>query len=171
MDGIAWAGSAMEAAQSRLDIATGNLANVSTGGFEPLVARGTLTKTGVSISVERGERHGALRPTGRDLDLAIAGDGAFVVADRNGVVSRTRDGAFVRNRDGSLSDPLGRTLVRTDLSRGSVVRHGFLETSGADAIGEMIDVVWAQRSFESAQKAVSAIDTTRERAADAARVK
>ncbi|HZY99296.1 MAG TPA: flagellar basal body protein, partial [Candidatus Baltobacteraceae bacterium] len=84
MDGIAWAGSAMEAAQSRLDIATGNLANVSTGGFAPLVAHGTLTKNGVSVVAERGVRHGALRPTGRDLDLAIAGGGAFVVRDRNG---------------------------------------------------------------------------------------
>lgn len=171
MDGIAWAGSAMEAAQSRLDIATGNLANVSTGGFEPLVARGKLTITGVSIAGEPDVRHGALRPTGRDLDWAIAGDGAFVVRSRDGKISRTRNGAFVRNRDGSLNDPLGRTLVRTELSRGSEVRRGFLETSGADAISEMIDVVWAQRSFESAQKAVSAIDGTRERAADAARVK
>jgi flagellar basal body rod protein FlgG len=171
MDGIGWAGSAMAAAQSRLDIATGNLANVSTGSFEPLVARGVLSARGVSIAADRSGRHGALRATGRDLDWAIAGDGAFVVRDRNGTLSRTRDGAFARNRDGSLGDPLGRTLVRTDLSRGSTVRHGFLETSGADAISEMIDVVWAQRSFESAQKAVLAIDTTRQRAADAARVK
>lgn len=171
MDGIAWAGSAMTAAQSRLDIATGNLANVSTGGFEPLVARGALTANGVSIAAERAMRHGALRPTGRDLDWAIAGDGAFVVRDRHGALSRTRAGAFVRNSDGSLSDARGRTLVRTELPPGSTVRHGFLETSGADAIAEMIDVVWAQRSFESAQKAVSAIDNARQRAADAARVK
>lgn len=171
MDGIAWAGSAMAAAQSRLDIATGNLANVSTGGFEPLVARGSLHASGVSIAAERGGRHAALRPTGRDLDWAIVGDGAFVVRDRNGTLVPTRNGAFVRERDGSLSDALGRTLVRTDLPRGSVVRHGYLETSGADAISEMIDIVWAQRSFESAQKAVSAIDGTRQHAADAARVK
>jgi flagellar basal body rod protein FlgG len=171
MDGIAWAGSAMEAAQARLDIATGNLANVSTGGFAPLVARGTLTPNGVSIAAERGARRGALRPTGRDLDLAIVGNGAFVVRDRAGTVSRTRNGAFVRDRDGALRDALGRRLIRTDLPHGSVVRRGFLETSGADAISEMIDVMWAQRSFESAQKAVSAIDGTRQRAADAARVK
>lgn len=171
MDGIAWAGSAMAAAQSRLDIATGNLANVSTGGFEPLVARGSLNANGVSIAAEHGGRHAALRPTGRDLDWAIVGDGAFVVRDRNGTLVPTRNGAFVRERDGSLSDTVGRTLVRTDLPRGSVVRHGYLETSGADAISEMIDIVWAQRSFESAQKAVSAIDGTRQRAADAARVK
>ena len=161
----------MEAAQSRLDIATGNLANVSTGGFEPLVARGRLTQNGASIVAERGSRHGALRPTGRDLDFAIVGDGAFVVRDRSGALLRTRDGAFVRNRDGTLNDALGRTLVRTDVPNGGEVRHGFLETSGADAISEMIDVVWAQRSFESAQKAASAIDGTRQRAADAARVK
>ena len=171
MDGIAWAGSAMEAAQSRLDIATGNLANVSTNGFTALVARGFLTSNGVSIAAERGARHGALRPTGRDLDMAIVGDGAFIVRDRNGTVSRSRDGAFVRDRNGTLTDALGRTLMRTDLSNGSVVRRGFLETSGANAISEMIDVVWAQRSFESAQKAASAIDGIRQRAADAARVK
>jgi len=161
----------MAAAQSRLDIAAGNLANVSTDGFAPLVARATLTPHGVSIVAERDARHGSLRYTGRDLDLAILGNGAFIVRDRSGAVSRTRDGAFARNRDGTLSDPLGRTLVRVDLPRGGTVRHGYLEASGADAIAQMIDVVWAQRSFESAQKAVSAIDGTRERSADAARVK
>lgn len=171
MDGIAWAGSAMTAAQERLDIATANLANVSTDGFAPFVARGVLTPRGVSITADRGGGHGALRRTGRDLDRAIAGEGAFVVRDKNGNVFRTRDGAFVRNRDGTLSDRLGRTLVRTDLARGSSVRAGFLESSGANAIAQMIDVICAQRSFESAQKVVSAIDGARQRAADAARVK
>jgi flagellar basal body rod protein FlgG len=171
MDGITWAGSAMEAAQSRLDIATANLANVSTGGFEPLVARGALTPQGVRILAQRGAHHGALRYTGRELDRAIAGDGAFVVRDSSGRTYRTRDGAFVRNAGGTLSDRLGRTLVRTDLARGSTVRPGFLETSGADAIAEMVDVICAQRSFESAQKVVSAIDGVRQKSADAARLK
>jgi hypothetical protein len=35
----------------------------------------------------------------------------------------------------------------------------------------MIDVLAAQRSFESAEKAVAAIDATRQKSSDAARVK
>jgi flagellar basal body rod protein FlgG len=39
-----------------------------------------------------------------------------------------------------------------------------LEASNVDAIGEMIDVLAAQRSFETAQKVLTAIDKARERA-------
>jgi len=103
MDGTQWAASAMIAARSRLDIATHNLANVSTGGFQRIVARGVLTPSGVKIERTRSEDRGAL-PTG--------------------------------------------------------------------AIGEMIDVLSAQRSFESAEKVVSAIDRVREKSSgDVARVK
>jgi flagellar basal body rod protein FlgG len=103
MDGIAWASSAMVAARTRLQIATENLANVSTAGFERIAARGALTPTGVVVSSER------LRSTphlGNDVN----------------------------------------------------------------AVTEMIDVLAAERSFESAQKAVSAIDRSREKAAEIARI-
>jgi flagellar basal body rod protein FlgG len=91
MDGIAWAASAMVAARTRLEIATENLANVSTADFRPLAAHGTITR-------ERGD------------------------------------------------------------------------ATGVDAIAEMIGVLTAERSFESAQKTVAAIDGTRRKAADAARI-
>jgi len=42
--------------------------------------------------------------------------------------------------------------------------------NGVDAVAEMIDVLAAERSFESAQKAVAAIDLTRQKSAEAARV-
>ena len=116
MDGIMWASSAMEAARSRLEIATENLANVSTGGFHRIVAHGLLTASGVTIARER-------RP-----DPAAAVSAA------------------------------GHSVERPALS------------NGVDAIAEMIDVLAAERSFESAQKAVLAIDRTRETAAQAARI-
>ncbi|MGA8534007.1 MAG: flagellar basal body protein, partial [Candidatus Tumulicola sp.] len=80
MDGIAWAGSAMVAARTRLEIAAANLANVSSDGFARIAARGSLTPSGVAISrrPDAGAR-GTLRRTGRDFDLAIVGDGAFTV--------------------------------------------------------------------------------------------
>jgi flagellar basal body rod protein FlgG len=98
VDGIAWAASAMVAARTRLEIATENLANVSTQGFRPIAARGFLDATGVRVARERSPE--------RDVD----------------------------------------------------------------AISEMIDVLAAERSFESAQKAVVAIDLSRQKAAEAARI-
>jgi flagellar hook-basal body protein len=188
MDGISWAGSAMAAARERLEIATNNLANASTAGFARIAARGRLTAAGVSIERGIDRQRGAFRRTGRDFDFAIAGDGAFTVRDRAGRTMQTRDGAFVRERDGTLTDAQGRTLLdrrgaavrlhaaetldarRLGLPVSSKLCNGFLETSGADAIREMIDVMGAQRSFESAQKVVSAIDQTRQKSAESARV-
>jgi flagellar basal body rod protein FlgG len=200
MDGMQWAASAMIAARTRLEIASHNLANVSSDGFSRLVARGTLTPFGVKIVAARGQRHGALRRTGRDLDLAIVGEGGFRVRDPSGSVKTTRNGAFFRQRDGTLADLLGRVVLgasgplnvplggridergrvvafdryldRIPLPAGSRVESGFLEGPAVDAIGEMVDVLCAERSFESAQKVVSAIDGVRQKTSDdVARVK
>lgn len=178
----------MTAARTRLEIATHNLANVSTEGFRRVDARGFLTSLGVAISRRASAEGGALRHTGRDLDFAIIGPGAFRVRDAAGRISTTRDGAFVRSLDGTLRDAADRVVLgahgslvagtRTALASSdfglpaaSVVRGGFLEAPSVNAVSEMIDVVAAQRSFESAQKTVEAIDGTRRKAADAARVK
>ena len=202
MDGIAWAASAMIAARTRLEIATENLAIASTDGFARVAARGFLTRGGAGVArqTEAGT-YGALRRTGRDLDLAIAGPGTFAVADGTGRTTHTRAGSFSRERDGSLRDASGRTLMngnravrlpegarfdqrgyalaaggaivaKIPLSPGSTLRSGFLETSSVDAIHEMVDVLSAERSFESAEKVVASIDRTREKSSgDVARVK
>ncbi|MEO6834795.1 MAG: flagellar basal body rod C-terminal domain-containing protein [Candidatus Tumulicola sp.] len=202
MDGITWAGSAMVAARTRLEIATQNLANVSTDGFARIGARGFLTPVGVAVDRRPVPGHGALRRTGRDFDLAIVGPGGFSVRDAAGAVGTTRAGAFTREADGTLRDAAGRTLLanghalrvpdgaridergdviaadtdatvdRLPLPPGSSVHAGFLEGASVDAIHEMVDVLCAERSFESAQKIVSAIDRTREKSSsDVARVK
>ncbi len=165
MDGIDLAGSAMVAARRRLEIAADNLANVSADGFRGNAARGTLTPAGVAISTVRLERQGALRHTGRDTDRAIVGSGVFLVRDARGRVTETRNGAFTRGADGKLRDDAGRLLIGTRLAAGSSVRSGFLETANVDAVGEMVSMLAAQRSFESAEKVVAAIDGTRQKAA------
>lgn len=193
MDGIAWALSAMSAARERLDVAAGNLANGSSDGFRRAALRGRLTGSGVQLRRVVDYSQGALRRTGRPFDLAIAGAGTFRVRAADGRVTATRSGAFIRDRFNRLADSSGRVLlgsrgpvcvpdgatIESDgsvtrdgatlnsiaLPAGSSVRSGFLESANVDAIGEMIDVLTAQRSFESAQKVLSAIDQTRERAA------
>src|SRR5579872_1651185 len=82
MDGIAWASSAMVAARTRLDIATENLANVSSDGFRRCLARGRISAHGVEITRVVSPDHGSLRHTGRPFDLAIVGTACFVYATR-----------------------------------------------------------------------------------------
>jgi flagellar basal-body rod protein FlgG len=192
MDGIGWAAGAMSAARTRLDVAAENLANGSTDGYRKTRVRGFIDASGVRLQRMRDDSHGALRRTGRQFDLAIAGPGSFRVRTPQGAVVTTRSGAFVRDRFARLVDDSGNVLLgthgavtvptgasirpdgaierngavlnRIGLPRGSSVQSGFLEASNVDAIGEMIDVLAAQRSFETAQKVLSAIDQTRERA-------
>jgi flagellar basal body rod protein FlgG len=172
MDGIAWASSAMVAARMRLDIATDNLANVSSDGFHAAIARGRLTAHGVEIARVGTSDHGAYRRTGRPDDLAIVGDGTFVLRSADGTTAQTRNGAFERDRFGALRDAAGRKLVATTLAPGASVRSGFLETSDVNAIGEMVNVLTSQRSFESAEKVVAAIDGIRQKSSDdVARIK
>jgi flagellar basal body rod protein FlgG len=187
--------SAMNAARSQLETATQNLANVSSDGYRRFTTALVLNGQGLQTHRERTFEQGALRHTGRDLDFAIVGEGSFHVGDE-----RTRGGAFVRDREGFLTDQRGRRLMamcgpvrlppegtiapdgtirlngrvldRIPLPRGSTVQSGELEASNVNAIGETLDVLSAQRAFETAQKVLVAIDGAREHAVnDVARLK
>jgi flagellar basal-body rod protein FlgG len=186
MNGTEWMVSAMEAASTRLDVAAHNLANVSSDGFRRSEVRARLTARGVETRVEVSETQGALRHTGAPHDLSIVGAGTFNVG---GV--RTRVGQFTPDRKGFLSDAAGRRLLgargpvhvgpetviesdgavrdgdtttnRIPLPHGTTIRSGFLEGPNTDAIAEMLDVLTAQRAFETAQKTLLAIDDVRQR--------
>jgi flagellar basal-body rod protein FlgF len=196
MNGIHWMASAMQAAKSKLEVATDNLANASTDAFHKRLFRASVTEHGLASSTTIAREAGAARYTGRTLDLALLGPGAFTVAPgRNMKLAQTtRAGAFACDRNGYVVDAHGRTLVGKDgfvrlpralaiepggtwrangqvvaelsLPRGTTVRSGFLESSNVNAIGEMIDVIDAQRAFETDQKTLSAIDETRSKAAN-----
>jgi len=187
MDGMTWMASAMRAAQSQLETAAHNLANVASDGFQRVRSTLTLTARGVVAREAGGAEQGGIRPTGRSLDLALLGPGAFRVG-----AGRTRDGAFVRDREGYVADrqgnrllglrgPLrvsdaasvepdgtvrdhGRVVDRLPLPAGTSVRSGALESSSVDAIGETLAILTAQRAFETAQKTFGALDAVREKA-------
>lgn len=200
MDGIELMASAMHAAKSRLDVSASNLANVSSAGFRRHVSHATLTARGVVASSTTDASQGPLVRTGRAFDLATAGDGGFAVRDRTGAVRESRSGSFVRDARGELVDDRGAVLLgtrgpivasadatidsrgvvhdtggdaeRIRLRPGTTLESGFLEGSNVDAIREMVDVLSAQRAFETAQKTLSALDEERQKSVDdVARVK
>jgi flagellar basal-body rod protein FlgG len=121
------AATGMEAQQTRIDTIANNLANVNTTGykksrpeFEDLFyetlaspgaqdASGAALPTGAQVghgvklaSVTRVATQGERLQTGRDLDLAVEGEGYFQVQSATGETLYTRDGSFQRDRDGNL---------------------------------------------------------------------
>lgn len=190
MSGIELMASAMHAAKTRLDVSAGNLANVLSDGFHKRVARATLTQAGLVVASKTDERPGPLRHTGRALDLASAGTGGYVVRDGTGSLAVARSGSFARSASGALADERGNILQgahgpivsadatidsrgivrvggepvdRVRVSSGTTLQSGFLESANVDSVGEMVDVLEAQRAFETAQKTLSAIDDERQK--------
>ncbi len=130
------AATGMEAQQVRIDTVADNLANVTTSGFkkgraefqdlfyEILRAPGATAADGTSLptgaQVGHGVRLGAigklygqgqLLSTGRDLDLAVDGEGFFQIQRPGGETFFTRDGTFQLDRDGNLVNSQGFPLV------------------------------------------------------------
>lgn len=194
-DGIGWARDTMLAAYDRMEVANNNLANTDSRDFHRIVERIIATPNGLKAIHTVSSDEQGVRETGRDLDLAIDGPGAFKVADaENGTVTETRSGAFSADRDGYLVDAAGRRVLgdkgplqvgadakvrgdgavfvhdrqvgRIPLPAGSSIRSGYLELSNVDSAKSMLDVIDAQRSYETASKAISAIDATRQKMAN-----
>lgn len=111
---------AMSGAQQLLEqqaIAAHNLANASTSGFKaemsafraaPVNGPGLATRAyAADTTIGADLTNGALQPTGRDLDIAIQGDGFFAVQGRDGSEAYTRDGGLSINADGELTTRSG----------------------------------------------------------------
>ncbi|HYF93344.1 MAG TPA: flagellar hook-basal body protein [Symbiobacteriaceae bacterium] len=129
--GIYTSASGMLADQRRLDVVANNLANAATTGFK---RETTVSKAFTEFLIERVNdgtpagglptavgrlgigtyivntatrlTTGSLQPTGNPLDVALTGDGFFVVKTPQGV-RYTRQGSFRENGDGTLVTPEG----------------------------------------------------------------
>lgn len=102
--------------QRRMDIAANNLANVNTTGFKAdgmLLDEADRTNAHAEeaptnirfvrdIGLMRDMRQGEIAMTGNPLDVAIEGEGFFMVQGPNGQQLYTRDGAFSLAGDGRL---------------------------------------------------------------------
>jgi len=115
--------------QTRMDVIGNNIANVNTTGFkssrvtftdvfnQTLSSGSVLTnpqQIGLGVAVGSTDLitdQGSFQMTGRSLDLAISGDGLFVVKGADGEILYTRLGAFDWNAEGYLFCPaLGMTV-------------------------------------------------------------
>lgn len=109
-----------------IDIVANNVANADTTGFkvEQLMlgteigqrARNDAIRPGASFVLDNGVGRdfgqGAMKATGRPLDFAIEGDGAFfAVQDGANGQAYTRDGAFTLDPEGRLTTKQGQAVL------------------------------------------------------------
>ncbi|SLN31966.1 flagellar basal-body rod protein FlgG [Pseudooctadecabacter jejudonensis] len=131
------AAAGMAAQQTRVEVISNNLANMSTTGYNTRRAEfadlhyqqmqrpgtinasdGTVVPTGVQLglgvrpsSVSVMLSQGSLAATGGDLDLAIEGNGYLEVTLPDGRAAYTRDGALKRTGDGLIVTSDGYPVV------------------------------------------------------------
>jgi|YelNatPaOPRAMG01_1025707.scaffolds.fasta_scaffold00115_46 flagellar basal-body rod protein FlgG len=122
LEGLYTSAAGMLPRASELEIVANNLANVSTAGYkrDRVSFRQTLDAQ-LAVAAERGEvpalqavvidfSQGPLEKTDRPLDLAIEGEGFFVVQTPNGE-RYTRAGSFRLDADGTLVTPDGHPVL------------------------------------------------------------
>ena len=119
-----WAGIAgLNASSKQMDVIGNNIANVNTIGFKgsktffsDVLSQSLSGGTSGSMQVGRGVAvadiqtqfsSGSFETTGNATDLAIDGDGFFMVNDDAGATYYTRAGAFHLDSDGNLVDSNG----------------------------------------------------------------
>lgn len=130
------AASGMEAQQTKLDVTSNNIANVSTSGFKKSRAEfadlmyqtvrsagtgtgngteaPTSTQIGMGVRVlatQQQHSEGDLRQTGNPLDVAIQGRGFFAINLPSGEVAYTRNGAFKLDAEGNMVNADGFRLA------------------------------------------------------------
>jgi flagellar hook protein FlgE len=136
--------SGMAAQSNRLSAVADNIANVSTTGYKrayaefssfiPPQATAEYVSGGVNTDNRRAiSEQGTFRFTTSTTDLAVNGDGMFLVSDNNGQVFMTRAGSFVENGEGELINAAGYRLMGYSLENGQppIVVNG---TAGLEAI-------------------------------------
>mgnify|MGYP000957544458 FL=1 len=172
MDASMWvAKTGLDAQQTRMNVISNNLANVNTTGFkrdravfEDLLYQnirqaggqtgantqaptGLMLGTGVRVvATEKQHAQGNMVNTTNPLDLAIAGEGFFQVAQPDGTIGYTRDGNFKLSNTGQIVTASGALLqpaitIPTTASTVTFGRDGTvsieLTAGGSQVIGQI----------------------------------
>lgn len=116
VDGVSSAISALQSIGKKLNVSANNIANSNTTGFKKSSASSTdVSHNGsgggtVLSEISESASQGALVPTESPTDLAISGNGYFVLSGDNGETYYTRDGGFDFDDEGNLVDDSGNTV-------------------------------------------------------------
>ena len=112
INGLTRAAHALRYWERRQEVSANNLANANTTGFKAERAFGQLAGDALTVTNTQTDlRAGALSQTHAPLDLALAGDGFFVVQTAGGE-RLTRGGTFELDAEGRIADCGGQPAAR-----------------------------------------------------------
>ena len=127
--------SGLNAAQTNLSVTGNNIANASTNGFKrsraefadiynSSFASTSEVGSGVKVSdVAQVFSQGNVEFTDNSLDLAISGEGFFIVKDSKGAELFTRSGAYFPDREGFIVNSNGQRLQGYQTDENGVVTN------------------------------------------------
>jgi len=132
VDGLYKAARTMNSKLQNLEIIANNLANVSSIGFKREVpfSEYMAREENQSISQLTDLSEGSFMNTGNPLDLAIAGEGYFILDTNNGPVL-TKNGKFKLTETGEIINQQGHQ-VKT--ASGNLNLYGFVFDNNADLV-------------------------------------
>ncbi len=110
--GIYTAARGLDARMKNLEIVSNNLANLNTTGFKKELPFSEIMNQFGNTKIQQltDFRQGNLTQTNNPMDLAISGNGFFVVHTNNGT-ELTRNGSFKISNEGYLIDQQGNNVV------------------------------------------------------------
>lgn len=134
------------ALRNQLDVVANNMANINTSGFKSQnllfeeylmpVAEATEFETQdetfsyvLDYTSHTDFTNGSFKKTGKDLDLALEGDGFFVVQMADGTEAYTRSGAFHLDANGQLVTSEGRPVLTSAGALTFTREDGIIEIS------------------------------------------
>lgn len=111
--GIYTAGRSLEHRIKNIDVIANNLANLGTTGYKREVPFTEILNQYGEVSIRKvtSQIQGDILQTSNPLDLAISGDGFFVVKGEDGQKELTRDGRFKLNDEGFLVNANGLKVI------------------------------------------------------------
>jgi flagellar hook protein FlgE len=124
----------MNAQSNRLGTVADKRASTEFSSFIPASATAEYVSGSVTTDIRRAiSQQGNLSYTTSVTDLAVNGNGFFVVSDAGGTPYLTRAGSFVKNGDGELSNAAGYFLMGYPLDEGTpaIVANG---TAGLERV-------------------------------------
>jgi flagellar hook protein FlgE len=129
--------SGLRSSTQQLDVISQNIANSATAGFKSsrtefsaIVAGGSPGGVEVTRVSQNFEKDGAKEFTGRPLDMAISGEGFFMVKDGSGQSKYTRAGMFGTDNQNNIISSSGMKLQG----------YGVNDVTGVLEAGKLVDL-------------------------------
>lgn len=111
--GIYTAGRSLDQRLKNIDVIANNLANLNSTGYKREIPFSEVINQAGEVVIKKvtSQQQGEILQTSNPLDLAISGEGFFVVKGDDGNVELTRDGRFKISDDGLLVDGNGKKVM------------------------------------------------------------